>query len=274
VKNSVRHLLAVILFAVAFPALGQKALVPLNIKSHEIDIAGNASKKSPYTVWLDATAFRVMQMFNGSGVVWGQQSGTILSLTAQHVPRESISERMLPAYQLPLNTRGAPSELVGLSPLFFPPKGKRVAYEDLAPEKDFVISRVTNMTPEKLSSLPGWETHSAKAGEPILIMGYPIAGAGQLWYAVGRVVDESQVKEKLKGSSVRFDSETQFLVDVPCIEGMSGGGAFDRYGRLVGILVRSSGKAGTIVLRTSHIANVFTNSYGARSFKKTCSGHL
>jgi hypothetical protein len=93
---------------------------------------------------------------------------------------------------------------------------------------------------------------------------------------VGQVLDDTQAAaavEELAAAgdeegSIAYDPEVEVFIEGEAAEGMSGGGAFDRNGRLVGILVRA-GKTPTRTfvraVRLSHLLDELTTAAGALS---------
>ncbi len=110
----------------------------------------------------------------------------------------------------------------------------------------------------------------AAPGDPVLIVGYPAVGSceGKLCASVGRVLDDAAAVRAVDALRARGDEEgaipydprVEMLVEGRSAPGMSGGGAFDASGRLVGVLVRGSdpdahGAQVVRFVRTSYVAD-------------------
>jgi hypothetical protein len=113
-------------------------------------------------------------------------------------------------------------------------------------------------------------------GALVLLAGYPQAGPTFGAFSVGRVLDDTQAGaavEELAAAgdeegSIPYDPQVEVFIEGEAAEGMSGGGAFHRDGRLVGILVRA-GKSRTRSLvravRLSHLLDELATAAGALS---------
>lgn len=92
----------------------------------------------------------------------------------------------------------------------------------------------------------------AVAGETVILMGFPNAGelAGALVGSLGVVLDDEQAVDAVGAlaaagdaeGAIPYDAEAEMILSAEATTGMSGGGVFDRNGRLVGIMVRASEK--------------------------------
>jgi hypothetical protein len=171
---------------------------------------------------------------------------------------------------------GAPSE--GLSPMFLlwtpaiPAEETGDRMTRITPRHDFFLAVLDSQQlevygglapiPEPLRHEPppihdpaGLTTTEptyaeARPGELVLVMGYPQGGptAGLLSASVGRVLDDDEAEAAIAAlaaagdeeGGIPYDPEVELLVEGEARPGMSGGGVFDRDGRLLGILVRAS----------------------------------
>jgi hypothetical protein len=92
----------------------------------------------------------------------------------------------------------------------------------------------------------------AMPGETVILTGSPNAGdlAGALVGSVGRVLDDAQATDAVAElaaagdveGTIPYDAQTEMMLEAEATSGMSGGGVFDRDGRLLGIMVRASDK--------------------------------
>lgn len=92
----------------------------------------------------------------------------------------------------------------------------------------------------------------AMDGETVILMGFPNVGdlAGAMVGSVGIVLDDAQAVDAVAAlaavgdveGTIPYDPEAEVILSAEASSGMSGGGVFDRNGRLVGIMVRASEK--------------------------------
>jgi hypothetical protein len=115
------------------------------------------------------------------------------------------------------------------------------------------------------------------AGELVLIVGFPGGGpfAGSQAASVGRVLSDIEAETavaELRAAGdeeglIAYDAQAEFLVDGAAAAGMSGCGAFDETGKLVGVLVRASDakddKQTVRIVRMSFIAAALQNAVAA-----------
>ncbi len=92
---------------------------------------------------------------------------------------------------------------------------------------------------------------AAVPGELVLVLGYA-AGVHQsqpaMCASVGRVLDDGEALEAIAAlatagdeeGGIAYDAEVEMIIEGAAAGGMSGGGIFDRDGRLIGVLVRAS----------------------------------
>jgi hypothetical protein len=115
---------------------------------------------------------------------------------------------------------------------------------------------------------------SVSASGEVLVVGFPADGplAGDMAYAVGSVLSDAEAEDAITAlaangdeeGNIAYDPEAEFLLRGHAYPGMSGGGAFDADGRLVGVLVRGSDTevSGSQIVRISRAdfaAERFTN---------------
>jgi len=89
---------------------------------------------------------------------------------------------------------------------------------------------------------------SISAGEMLLLVGYPTSEAGKLFASVAYVLDDDEAEDAIAELKAANDEEgfIPYNKDAEAVTwghagtGMSGGGAFNRQGQLVGIMVRMS----------------------------------
>ena len=87
----------------------------------------------------------------------------------------------------------------------------------------------------------------AASGGLVLIVGYPNA-TGEPTASVGRVLTDAEAGQAITTlaelgdveGTIDYDAEVEFIIEGRAVAGMSGGAAFDRDGRLVGVLVRAT----------------------------------
>lgn len=85
-------------------------------------------------------------------------------------------------------------------------------------------------------------------GALALLVGYPQAGPEHGSMAVGRILSDEEARDAIawlasegdEEGSIPYDPTIEALIEGRAVAGMSGGGGFDREGRLIGILVRAS----------------------------------
>lgn len=168
---------------------------------------------------------------------------------------------------------GGFDENVGLSPmyeLFNPAIPAGQTAENLLPRHDYYVAVVDGQVLEEGLLAPSFEplTETAPAvydptmatlqdatwAEPmdnddVLLLGYPQAEfPDDGGFAIGVVLSDDAAIAAVKelaaaGDSegdIAYDPQAEFLVRGTARSGMSGGGAFDRDGRLLGVLVRAS----------------------------------
>lgn len=88
---------------------------------------------------------------------------------------------------------------------------------------------------------------AAKAGDVVMLVGVP-KGHVVAFASVARVLDAREVaaaqdflrKANDEEGSIAYDPEAELFLEGHGVGGMSGGGAFDREGNLVGVIVRGS----------------------------------
>lgn len=98
---------------------------------------------------------------------------------------------------------------------------------------------------EATTTHPTWA--DAVEGDFVLLLGYPQT-TGELTASVGRVLSDDEAGQAVADladmgdpeGGVPYDPEAEMIIRGEAIAGMSGGGAVDRGGRLVGILVRAT----------------------------------
>jgi len=89
---------------------------------------------------------------------------------------------------------------------------------------------------------------SVKTGDLLLLMGYPSAENGKLFASTVQVLSDSEAETALDALKhagdeegfIPYDRNAEVIVRGHAEIGMSGGGAFDMEGRLVGITIRKS----------------------------------
>ena len=87
----------------------------------------------------------------------------------------------------------------------------------------------------------------AVAGELVLLVGYPNS-SGELTASIGRVLSDDESGQTITQlaalgdveGDIAYDADVEMMIQGRAVAGMSGGAAFDRGGRLVGILVRAT----------------------------------
>ncbi|CAN5832248.1 hypothetical protein BH11MYX2_BH11MYX2_11920 [soil metagenome] len=135
---------------------------------------------------------------------------------------------------------------------------------DLEPEPDPREDALVPLyDPEDLSraTMP-WA--SMVAGEKALVIGFPVASPPSAAFSVGRILSDDEARAavtQLNGAGdgegvLPYDAEVEFLVATRAVNGMSGGGAFDERGHLLGIAVRASTVAPFVirVVRFTYVA--------------------
>ncbi|WP_236517615.1 trypsin-like peptidase domain-containing protein [Sandaracinus amylolyticus] len=88
----------------------------------------------------------------------------------------------------------------------------------------------------------------ATPGSLVMLIGYPQAGPEGGAFSIGRVLDDDDARAAIEWladqgdeeGDIAYEPEVEAIVEGHAVAGMSGGGAFDRDGRLVGVLVRAS----------------------------------
>ncbi len=102
----------------------------------------------------------------------------------------------------------------------------------------------------------------AEPGDLLAILGYPANGvfANQLAAVVVRVMTEAEIAKALaelrnvgdEEGGLSYDADAEMILEGRALPGMSGSGAFDREGRLAGLLVRGSTEeeASLFIVRT------------------------
>ena len=140
--------------------------------------------------------------------------------------------------------------------------------QDLLPSEDFYVA-VTDSQKLDVSGLPpvvepliraavplhdpdGITTSDstwadAVADELTMLIGYPNA-TGELTSSVGRILSDAAADLVIADLAERgdvegdiaYDADVEIIIQGKAVAGMSGGAAFDRTGRLIGILVRAS----------------------------------
>lgn len=120
--------------------------------------------------------------------------------------------------------------------------------------------------PQSTSTLTP-STSTPTAGDTLLLVGYPAAGPETGAFSVGKVLTDDDVAtafEALRAAgdeegSLPYDPSVELIVSAKALGGMSGGGVFDRDGRLAGVMVRGSSVEGAPeivrVVRASMIAS-------------------
>jgi hypothetical protein len=86
------------------------------------------------------------------------------------------------------------------------------------------------------------------AGEQVLLVGFPAGGFSKGAFSVGPVLDDLEAEAAIaelaavddEEGFIAYEPEVELLVRATSLAGMSGGGAFDGEGRLLGTLVRAS----------------------------------
>ncbi len=231
-----------------------------------------ADPKHPLHEWVINAAKKVVLLPPaGSGVVLGRdtKSGEVLMLSALHVGRynhESLKEGinnwqsklLLGAGLFSTESKG-PNIPAKVKVIFSPGQPQGEEMDQVNPARDFLVSRLELSQSTDLN-IPPIEIGKAQAGETLLLLGYPRMTGQMLWHSVGQVIDNNKASELIaRTKAPAFDPAVEIMVEASAIEGMSGGGAFDQSGRLVGILVRqggddAQGKNYTRIVRADYIA--------------------
>jgi hypothetical protein len=109
-----------------------------------------------------------------------------------------------------------------------------------------ILEEVPLYDPAGITTInPTWA--EAIAGEFVLLLGYPQT-TGELTASVGRVLSDNEAEQAISmladlgdpEGAIPYDSDVEMIIRGEAIAGMSGGGAIDKEGRLVGILVRAT----------------------------------
>ena len=235
----------------------------------------------PLYKWLMKVAERViLHVSSGSGVILGKtSSGIVLSLTALHVPASVNEElgRPIESWEgshsflgqiINLQKDFLPNEVVNAKPIFTLGYKQNEELGDINPKSDFLLSRLTGMDEGTLEKIPQLQFGTAKVGDPLLLVGYHLMSGPLLWTSVGKVVEPKKANEfVIQNGGPTFDSSAEIMVEAGALVGMSGGAAFDHDGRLVGILVRQSGKSSenkplTRIVKSEYIINQWIRQMG------------
>jgi hypothetical protein len=198
-------------------------------------------------------------------------------------------------------------DMASLSPMFqffhpeIPAEESRNRYHDIRPRHDYFVALMDEQRFEdEFGSMPMAEplqrtltpvydpldatrtapTYAApEASDFVLLVGYPQQGPHRAFgaAAVARVLSDAEAEAAIvsleqagdEEGQIPYDAEAEFLVEGLAVAGMSGGGAFDADGRLLGILVRATttegGSAYVRVVRMSHIASTMASAFEALS---------
>ena len=155
--------------------------------------------------------------------------------------------------------------------------GELFKYNNIPPSHDFALGIVSPkisaigfipispgrtaqpqiVDPFQVASKVAPSTGQTVEGDPVIILGFPTASEGEMVYSIGKVAGTKRAAQLLENGKSNFplDEKLEFVVEVGAAGGMSGGGAFDRYGRFLGILVRGGGASSpyTRILKASYI---------------------
>jgi hypothetical protein len=139
---------------------------------------------------------------------------------------------------------------------------------DLLPREDFYVAVVDSqkldvsglpppVEPIRLEPVPLYDPYSTSTTDPtwaeagggdlVLLLGYPQA-TGQLSAGVGRVLSDQDADQAVAQlatlgdpeGAIAYETAVEMIIEGEAVAGMSGGGAFDQEGRLVGVLVRAT----------------------------------
>ena len=98
-----------------------------------------------------------------------------------------------------------------------------------------------------------------RSDELVIIVGYSGINrlAPQLFAGVGRVMDRTEIKITMadlkqlgdEEAQIPYDPQAEFIIQGSTMEGMSGGGVFNKNGQLIGIIVRGTSNANLPIVR-------------------------
>jgi Trypsin-like peptidase domain len=221
------------------------------------------TSKGSATVWTQSTdagwpvlvsAVHLLPQDNMAGAD-DESGGTLFDPNV--APRQSVSLRTVDASGTRL------SDVVRDATIIYLPSVPEDELADgrfgILPRHDFFVS-VLNATDhaadpvgfyDPLQVLLATPSHATvTADEQVLVVGFAGEGvlAGRVAASVGRVLDDEEARDVIEQlerlgdeeGDILYDPIAEYLLEASAAGGMSGGGVFDRDGRLVGIVVRAT----------------------------------